>query len=94
MSVPAQPYGSFPAPSSPLRGGVGMVTFVLGLVAAFSVVVYAVWLVVTAVATVGTAADHVSGSVVDSVQRDDTGQTALAPPGAAPLAPPTPSDAT
>lgn len=94
MSVPAQPYGSFASPPGPLRGGMGIVTFVLGLVAAFGLVMYVAWLAVAAVAGVGDATEHVSGAVVDSAQQRDAAQIAVAPPVPAPLAPPTPNDAT
>lgn len=96
MSVPAQPYGSFAPAPGPLRGGMGIVTFVLGLVAAFGLVVYVVWLAVAAVAGVGDAAEQVSDSVVGSAsaEHQEAGQIAVGPPVAPPLAPPTPSDAT
>ncbi|HEX6402606.1 MAG TPA: hypothetical protein VF003_05515 [Pseudonocardiaceae bacterium] len=57
MAVPAQ--------LSPLRGGSGfpgLVSFALGLVAAFGTAVYAVWLAVAAVAGMGAAAEHASGA--------------------------------
>lgn len=82
MSVSVPQYGSL-APPGPLRGGVGIITFVLGLVVAFALVVYAVWSVLAAVADVGgTSEQHVA--VTPPVPAP------LAPP----LAPPTPSDAT
>lgn len=93
MPVPAQPYRSFPAPPRPLPGGMGIVTFVLGLVAAFGFVVYVVWLAVAAVTATDTAPAHVNGSAVASIQHDDTGQIAPVAPAPVPLAP-TPSDAT
>jgi hypothetical protein len=50
------------------------VSFALGLVAAFGIVVYAAWLAITAVAAVSglgeTAAENVSGTVVGAVQPD------------------------
>lgn len=52
MSVPAQPYGSFAPRPTPLRGGVGVVRFALGLLVAFGVLAYATWLVVGAVAAI------------------------------------------
>lgn len=71
----------------------GIVTFVLGLVAAFGFVVYVVWLAVAAVTATDTAPAHVNGSAVASIQHDDTGQIAPVAPAPVPLAP-TPSDAT
>jgi hypothetical protein len=61
---------SVPAQLSPLRGGVGLLSFVLGLVAAFGTVVYAAWLAVAAVAAasgMGATAEDVSGTVVGAL---------------------------
>ena len=97
MSVTAQPYGSaqpygpFAAPPSLLRGGVGSVTFALGVIVSLGLVVYAVWWAIAAVAAVGNATDHASGSVVASTTHDDV---AVIPLMRTPLAPPTPSNAT
>lgn len=85
MTAPAQPYGSFAAAPSPLRGGVGIVTFALGLLVAFGLVVYPVWLAIAAVATGDDAAEPVSSSIE---------QAAVAPPATIALASPTPSGAT
>lgn len=62
MAVPAQ--------LSPLRGGSGfpgLVSFALGLVAAFGTVVYVVWLAVAAVAGMGATAEDASGTVVGAL---------------------------
>ena len=62
MAVPAQ--------LSPLRGGSGfpgLVSFALGLVAAFGTAVYAVWLAVAAVTGMGAAAEHASGAAVGAL---------------------------
>jgi hypothetical protein len=67
----------------------GTITFVFGLMAAFGLVAYVVWLSVAAVAAVGDAAD-----VTGSAQHEDAGKAAAVPPTAAPLAPPTPSGTT
>ena len=82
MSVPAQ--------LSPLRGGVGGVSFALGLVVAIGVVVYAVWLAVAAVAALpAMGATPTDSSLVDAVQHS------VARPAAATLpVPPTPTGAT
>ncbi len=96
MSVPVQP--------SPMRGGAGGLTFVLGLVAAAGVVVYATWLAIAAVAAASgmgaAAAQHVSGTVVGAIHRDGaihhgTGaHPATKLPATALPAPPTPAGST
>jgi hypothetical protein len=99
---------SVPAQLSPLRGGssvTGLVSFALGLVAAFGTVVYAVWLAVAAVAAasgMGATAEDVSGTVgalhshdamhsTGAVQYSAAAQTR--PPAAA-LPAPTPTGST
>jgi hypothetical protein len=81
---------------------VGAISFTLGLVAAFGLVVYATWLAVAAVAAVsgmGTAAENVSGTVVGAIQRDGAVQriaaqrAATRPAAGVPMAP-TPAGAT
>ncbi|MDQ3826633.1 MAG: hypothetical protein M3325_13200 [Actinomycetota bacterium] len=91
MSVPLQP--------SPLRGGTGGLTFALGLVAAVGVVVYAAWLAIAAVTAMGTAAQHVSGTVVGALHRDgsahhSTGARPATAPPATVLPAPTPAGST
>jgi len=59
-----------PAQLSPLRGGSGfpgLVSFALGLVAAFGTAVYAIWLAVAAVTGMGAAAEHASGAAVGAL---------------------------
>ncbi|HEV7829127.1 MAG TPA: hypothetical protein VGP04_09785 [Pseudonocardiaceae bacterium] len=103
MSVTAQPYGSFaPRPVS-VRGGMGVVNFVLGLLVVFGLVLYGAWLVVAAVSAITgsdqpsydqhssdqhSAAQHVGDSVAGSSQHT----AALAPVRTAEQ--PTPSGAT
>lgn len=95
MSVPAQ--------LSPLRGGVGGLSFALGLVAAFGLVVYVAWLAVAAVATMSglgaAATEHVNSSLagaVHPIQRGAAGPAATPPAAAAAMlpGPPTPTGAT
>lgn len=85
MSVPAQ--------LSPWRGGMGGVSFALGLMAAIGVIVYAIWLAVAAVAAMpsmgAAASEHVDGTLVRAIHHK-----APPPPATALLAPPTPADAT
>jgi hypothetical protein len=64
VSVPAPPYGSFAPRPGPLRNGVGVVSFTLGLMVAFGLVAYAAWLILAAVGVVGTAAQPVAGSAI------------------------------
>jgi hypothetical protein len=60
---------SVPAQLSPLRGGVGGVSFALGLVVTIGVVVYAAWLAVAAVAALPAMGATATGSnLVDTVQ--------------------------
>ncbi len=80
MTAPAQPYGPFAAPPSPLRGGI--VTFALGLLVTVGLVVYAIWLAIAPVAT------------EDAIKNSSVEHPAVAPLGAAALASPTPSGAT
>lgn len=84
MSVPAQ--------LSPWRGGMGGVSFALGLMAAIGAIVYAAWLAVAAVAAMpsmgAAASEHVDGTLVRAIHHK------AAPPPAALPAPPTPADAT
>jgi hypothetical protein len=90
VSVPAQPYGSFAPPPGLRRDGVGVLTFGIGLIVSFGLVVYALWLTVAAVAARGNASDHAAGSVVGATPRH---AVAVTPP-ASPLPPPTPNNAT
>jgi hypothetical protein len=79
VSVPAAPpYGSFRPLPNPLRNGMGMVTFALGLMVVFGLVGYAAWSAVTALSTVG-------GAVADSSEHGSsehgpTTHIATAPP--------------
>jgi hypothetical protein len=97
VSAPAQPYGSFRSPPSPLvhsplRSGIGVVGFALGMLAAFGVVAYAAWLVVGAVNAIGNAAQHVSGTVARSTPHAE--RLGAPPPVAALPLPSTPPGAT
>ena len=74
-------------------------TFALGLVAAVGVVVYAAWLAIAAVTAMGTAAQHVSGTVVGALHRDgsahhSTGARPATAPPATVLPAPTPAGST
>ncbi|HET9258034.1 MAG TPA: hypothetical protein VFO16_22925 [Pseudonocardiaceae bacterium] len=99
MSVPAPSYGPFgsrlkplvhrPLTHSPLRSGVGVVSFALGMLAAFGTVAYAAWLVVGAVNAIGNAAPNASGTAARSLHQSAPPPAAAAPPG-----PTTPADAT
>jgi hypothetical protein len=86
VSVPAPPYGSFAPPPSPVRNGLGIVTFTLGLMVAFGLVVYAAWLAVAALAGVGGAIGVNTHGVAT--------QSATVPPVAARPVAATPSGAT
>lgn len=98
MSVSAPPYGSFAPRPGPLRNGVGLVSFALGLMVAFGLVAYAAWLALAAVGVVGTAAPQVAGSAVGQASvehgssrqaapgQDATGQRATTPPATLPAA--------
>jgi hypothetical protein len=100
---------SVPAQLSPFRGGssvTGLISFALGLVAAFGTVVYAAWLAVAAVAAasgMGATAEDVSGTVVGTLQSKEamhaTGAAqysaaAQTRPRAATLPAPTPTGST
>ena len=107
MSVPAQlsplrPGSGIPGSGMTTSGVTGLVGFVLGLVAAVGMVVYAAWLAiaaVTAVSGTGTvAAPDVSGTVVGALHSTGAVQHSAAQqarPSAATLpTPPTPAGAT
>ena len=89
MSVPAQPCGSFTPSWNPLRGSMGIVTFILGLVTAFGLAMYVVGLAIAAMTAGDNAGNHASG-VVGSAQHSNATQVSVTPPMAAP----TPSNAT
>ncbi len=80
MSVPAPPYGSFTPRPGPLRNGVGVVSFALGLMVVFGLVAYAAWLTIAALGAIGTAAQHVAASPIGpaSVEHGAVGQGATA----------------
>jgi hypothetical protein len=79
VTVPAQPYGSFAPPPRPLRNGVGIVTFALGLMVVFGLVVYAAWLAIAALSAVASAAQHVGGAVAGSTGPNSTGPSSTGP---------------
>lgn len=81
MSVPAPPYGSFAPRPGPLRNGIGVVSFALGLMVAFGLVAYAAWLGIAAMGAVGTATQHVAGSAIGpaSVEHESLTQGATNP---------------
>ncbi|MBV9029768.1 MAG: hypothetical protein JO364_05510 [Pseudonocardiales bacterium] len=95
MPAPASPYRSLPPHLSPLRpmGHLGLVSFALGLMVTFGLVVYATWLAFGVVSAVGSAAQH--GWFLHGSRQNDrrhgavaAERTATAPPVAAvPVAP-------
>jgi hypothetical protein len=87
-SVPS--YDPSGPPPSPLRNGVGTVTFSLGLIVVFGLVVYAAWSVVDGL----TAATSAIGSAVMPATHGAAKNVATAPPVAARLGPATPSGTT
>lgn len=102
MSVPASPRGSLALPPGPLRHGMGVVSFALGLMAAFGLVAYALWMAIAALSAAGSAAAPV-GSTDSSVRapsdhrmaaRHAAHPPALAAPAATSLPRPTPTGAT
>ncbi|MDQ2881642.1 MAG: hypothetical protein M3Y48_10540 [Actinomycetota bacterium] len=88
MSVPAPPYGSFAPRPGPLRNGIGVVSFALGLMVAFGLVAYAAWLAIAAMGVVGTATQHVAGSIIGRapVEHYSVGQDATIPRATLPAA--------
>ena len=62
MSVPASPRGSLALPPGPLRHGMGVVSFALGLMAALGIVAYAVWMALATLSTADNAAAPVGSS--------------------------------
>ena len=98
MSVPAQLSPLRPGSSVTASGVTGLVGFVLGLVAAVGMVVYAAWLAVAAVTSMGAAAQDVSGTVVGALHSTGAVQHSAAqqtrPSAATLLTPPTPAGAT
>jgi hypothetical protein len=64
--VAAPLYGSVGSPPSPVRKGMGLVTFVLGLMTAFGLVVYVAWFAVAGLVAVGSAVQHVGGAITGS----------------------------
>lgn len=100
MSVPAPSYGFFaPAPNRP-RNGVGTVTFALGLMVSFGLLLYVAWLGFAAVAAVEGAAQRAGSSIASSAraaaggvlaQHDTAEHSAATPPTAVLSTPPTPS---
>ncbi|MGH3792082.1 MAG: hypothetical protein ACRDQ9_15055, partial [Pseudonocardiaceae bacterium] len=83
-SVPS--YGPSGPPPSPLRNGVGTVTFSLGLIVVFGLVVYAAWSVVDGLTAVG-------GTIMPATH-GAAKNVATAPPVAARLGPATPRGTT
>jgi hypothetical protein len=100
VSVPAPPYGLFAPSPRPSRHGMGTVSFALGLLVAFGLLFYVMWLGFAAVAAVEGVAQH-AGSSIASAERATTGGAsaphvatehgAATVPAARLSAPPTPS---